>query len=119
MINSMRVMLYVNDVEKISKFWQDKFKAQVLETNILPDNSKNIVLQINDQIQFALFNREFIKKYSPEVLGPVPSLMLFVDDFDEMTKRLNPKGTIQEMNGMKTINFADPEGNYFVIAEKD
>lgn len=119
MIQQTRIMLYVGDVNLIAKFWITQFGAQIVERNPLPDNFANIVLQITEDVQFSLFNREFIRQHSPEVLGPVPSIMLFIDNFADMAAKLNPHGKVMEMNGGKTLNFNDPEGNYFVIAEKN
>ncbi|SUP52809.1 Uncharacterised protein [Weissella viridescens] len=40
MFNKMRVMLYVDDVQVISDFWQKYVKAEIAETNALPDDLK-------------------------------------------------------------------------------
>lgn len=111
-------MLYVDDVEKISKFWQDKLQASIIETNTLPDNSKNIVLKITDDIELSLFAKSFIKTFSPEVLDNKPSLMFFTNQFEELHHKLAPSIKVMEINDTKTFNFKDPEGNYFVIASE-
>lgn len=118
MINKVRIMLYVDNVEKISQFWQEKLQAVVIETTNLPDNSKNIILKITDDVELSLFAKSFIKTFSPEVLDNKPSLMFFTNQFDELHNKLAPSVKIMEVNKTKTFNFKDPEGNYFVIASK-
>lgn len=117
MINKTRVMLYVDDVEKISEFWVDYFQAKIESKIDLPDDSQTIDLQVTQEFQLSLFEKEFIKKYSPEVLGNVPSIMFFADNFQELHSKIPNAGEIIENAGVNTFNFADPEGNYFVIAE--
>ncbi|WP_446001999.1 glyoxalase [Weissella viridescens] len=117
MFNKMRVMLYVDDVQVISDFWQKYVKAEVAETNALPDDFKNIVLQVGTQMQLSLFDKTFIEKYSPEVLGNTPSLMLFSDDFEALHDAIPGALDIMENNSQQTFAFPDPEGNYFVIAK--
>lgn len=84
----------------------------------MPDGSTNVVLAISDQVEFSLFSREFIKQSSPEVLDTtVPSLMLFIDNFENAHKKLDHAGKIIDDFGTLTFNFSDPEGNYFVVAK--
>ena len=118
MIAQTRIMLYVQDVTGEARFWQATFGAELIETNPLPGGEENLVLQLTAQVQLSLFSRAFIAAHSPEVLGPVPSLMLFVDNFADLAARLNPTGTVREINGVSTVNFPDPEGNWFVIAAR-
>ncbi|RRG18729.1 glyoxalase [Weissella viridescens] len=117
MFSSMRVMLYVDDVVAISDFWQQYAKAEVVETNSLPDGFQNIVLQVGKQTQLSLFDKKFIEKYSPEVLGNTPSLMLFSEDFETLHEAIPGALDVMENNGQQTFAFPDPEGNYFVIAK--
>ncbi|MFC6181677.1 VOC family protein [Lactiplantibacillus daowaiensis] len=114
-----RVMLYVEDVDQSVKFWQDNFAAKVTEVNKLPDDFKNLVLTLSSQVELAFFPRAFIATYSPEVLNNTPSLMFFSDDFKGLHARLKTAGEIVDNNGTLTFNFADPEGNYFVVAQAD
>ena len=118
MINQVRIMLYVDDVIKISKFWQDKLAGKVIATEVLPDGSQNIILQLTRDVQLSLFSKEFIKKFSPEVITNHPSLMIFTTNFEELHQKLAAQTEIMKINQTETFNFQDPEGNYFVIAKK-
>ncbi|WP_048000152.1 VOC family protein [Lactiplantibacillus herbarum] len=118
MISKMRVMLYVDDVSVINDFWQQAIGATVVETLALPEQYQGIVLAVTDEIELALFPKAFIRKFSPEVLHGTPSLMLFSDAFKTLHQQIPGAGAIVDNNGTLTFNFADPEGNYFVIAKK-
>lgn len=117
MIAKTRIMLYVDNVQTISEFWQTNLKAQVVENLELPEKFVGTVLQLSPTTELALFSKEFIRKYSPEVLDNLPSLMLFVDNFEQLHAQLPNTGVIMADNDIATFNFSDPEGNYFVIAK--
>lgn len=112
-VTSTRVMLYVEDVQVISDFFVTTLQAEIVANEPLPEGYRTINLQITDQLTLGLFPKAFIAKYSPEVLGPVPSLLFFTDDFDALYAQLGDGRP--QMNG--TFNFADPEGNYYVMAK--
>lgn len=119
MINKTRIMLYVEDVKIISRFWQDNVDAEITEDNRLDKGYQNLVLEISPEVELSLFPKEFIKEFSPEVLGSTPSIMFFSNKFEELHARLNPTANVRTVNGTKTFNFPDPEGNYFVVAKSE
>ena len=96
-IKNTRVMLYVEDVKVIRDFFVTTLQAEVVAENPLPDDYLNINLKVSEQLE----------------LGPVPSLMFFTEDFDALYEKLG-EGR-EKMND--TFNFADPEGNYYVMAK--
>ena len=49
MIQKTRVMLYVNDVEMICRFFVEKIGAEISETIELPEEFKSIVLSISKE----------------------------------------------------------------------
>lgn len=119
-MSKTRIMLYVEDVDQLATFWQTAFHAQLVTVNALPAGYHNPIVAISDQVELALFPRDFIRQYSPEVLDDgVPSLMFFRSDFADLHARLPHAGEIVETNGVRTFNFTDPAGNYFVVAEED
>lgn len=75
MIQKTRVMLYVNDVEMICRFFVEKIGAEISETIELPEEFKSIVLSISKELELGVFPKVFVQKFSPEVLGPPPSLV--------------------------------------------
>ncbi|WP_423363007.1 glyoxalase [Mycoplasma sp. P36-A1] len=117
MINKTRVMLYVDDVANIKKFWIDNFDAKEIEEIFLSANYSGSVISINEQVELGLFPKEFIKMHSPELTIGTPSIMLFVNNFYELHDSLCNVGDVFDNNGLLTFNFPDPEDNYFVIAK--
>ena len=117
MISKTRIMLYPDNVQVVSSFWQDFFQAEIIETQKLPDSHLNITLRLNDTVELSLFPKEFIAKYSPEILSNTPSLMLFSNQFEELHQRIPGALEIMSHNGLESFPFPDPEGNYFVVAK--
>ncbi|MEA4873814.1 MAG: glyoxalase [Anaerorhabdus sp.] len=118
MINKVRIMIYGDDIDKLSEFWIFNFNAEVIETIDLPGGYINKVIALSPTLELSLFNKEFIKKYSPEVLDAVPSLMLYTNEFDELHNRIKTASDTMEIDGIPTFNFSDPEGNYFVVTKQ-
>lgn len=116
-MQKMRTMLYVDDVEQIVQFWQDKLGAEVVEVNVLPDDSENIVVTVAPNVELSFFAKSFIRRYSPEVLDNTPSLMFYSEDFQALHDRLTTASEIVTANGTATFNFRDPEGNYFAVSQ--
>lgn len=116
-MKKIRIMFYVQDVDKISQFWQEQLGAELIEIHPLPKDLHNTVLKISDEVEFVIFPRDFIAEVSPEVLDSTPSLMLYREDFDALHENLNPTAELMTVGGTVTFNFSDPEGNYFVIAK--
>ncbi|MEG0077332.1 glyoxalase [Anaerorhabdus sp.] len=117
MINKVRIMIYGNNIELLTEFWKFHFNADVIESNDLPDGTVNKVISISPNIEISLFNKEFIKKYSPEVSDSVPSLMFSTNEFDELHNRIKSASDVMQINGIPCFNFSDPEGNYFVVTK--
>lgn len=119
MIQKTRVMLYVDDVELICQFFVEKIGATLTETIELPEEFQSVVVTISKELELGIFPKVFIQKFSPEVLGPPPSLVFFSDQFEEIYENMEEPGEIMENNGVLTFNFSDPEGNYFVIGKSE
>lgn len=120
MFTQVRIMLYVDDVARISRFWQDQLGATVGAKTEMPDHSQQVVLKIAPEVELALFAKSFIRTYSPEVSDNQPSLMFFVsrDRFAVLHQRLALGTDVMQMNDGTSFNFADPEGNYFGVATR-
>lgn len=119
MINKFELMLYVNDVHKISDFLITTLNGKILDKVALPDDSYTIRIQLLDQVSVNLFNVDFITKYSPQVSIEFPSIMLMTDDIqkmhDHISKYTHTISGISQQGGQSTFNFADPEGNYYAV----
>lgn len=118
MIDKMRVMIYVDDINLNRDFWQTNFNAEITDVLDLPGGYTGITLSLNRDIELGIFPRDFVKEYSPEVADNVPSLMLFTDNFKQIRSRLDNPVEIMVQAGLISCNFADPDGNYFVLAKK-
>jgi len=112
-----RIMLYVTDVDRSVKFWQDYFDLPVVAKMPLADGSQNVVLTLNAGTELSLFSRSFIVAYSPEVRNNVPSLMLFSERFEELHDELPGATEIVDDNGQLAFGFPDPDGTYFAVGQ--
>lgn len=115
------IMLYVSDVVQHSQFWQRLGLSEVGRTDL--GETTQINLATSDQAyRLSLFDIDFIKKMSPEVAEMRPSLMFFTDDFDAFVAKAEQAGVTllpeREQMGCRTRAFADPDGNYFAIADQ-
>lgn len=119
MIGKTRVMLYAEDVEKISQFFVEKLGATVSETVELPEEFHSVIVAISSEFELGIFPKVFVQRFSPEVLGTPPSILFFTDRFKEIYEQMENPGEIMDNNGVLTFNFSDSEGNYFVIGQME
>lgn len=99
-------------------FWLQNFNTQLKEEIALPENYHAYIIEVMDSFELALFPLDFIKKYSPEVASNKPSVMFFTEALQELHAKLQGAGEIIESKGTLTFNFPDPDGNYYVVAQK-
>lgn len=101
--NQVKIMLYVNNVEESSQFWQtfgfvEKEREEVdgtLVVEIAPSESAETII--------VLYDLAFIQKHSPEVAGNTPSLMFASDDIIGLYKKMQEAGvTVGEMVQLPT-----------------
>lgn len=121
MINKIgQVMLYVNDVEAVSTFWEDKLNFVVRQKSTEP-LSVELAPTEDSETSFVLHDKEFIAKMSPELHLGTPSILLYSNDLEKDYQTLQGKGVkvgaIVELPHGKVFNFADVEENYFAIIE--
>ena len=122
MLQSMNLMIYVDDVEKVAAFFEQAAGTPRISEETMIDGSKMITVPILPEASLQFYSRAFIQKYSPEVALNSPSI-IFVDDLASAHARLLQMGaTVNEIvlvGSQQTFNFADPEGNWYAVAEKD
>lgn len=123
MLQSMNLMIYVDDVEKVAAFFEQAAGTPRISEETMIDGSKMITVPILPEASLQFYIRAFIQKYSPEVALNSPSIMFCVDDLASAHARLLQMGaTVNEIvlvGSQQTFNFADPEGNWYAVAEKD
>lgn len=117
------VMVYVKDVRKVADFWVTKIGFKELSTNEFDDQLISIELTPKDSsdTHLVLFDKEFVRKYSPEINLLPPSILFTTYDLNQMHQDLLNQGVkvgqIMEMGGKRSFNFPDPEDNYFAVRE--
>lgn len=124
MFNSqVKIMLYVNNVEKSSEFWQ-KIGFVEKEREYI-DGTLVVEIAPNEDAQtiIVLYELSFIQQHSAEVVGNTPSLMFHSDDIFSLYKKIKEEGVqvgdlLQLPSGL-IFNFTDNDGNYFAVSGKD
>ncbi|HDR8184301.1 TPA: VOC family protein [Bacillus thuringiensis] len=120
-----QIMLYVNNQDEAVNFWTEKVGFHVVTEE---DNKQGmrwieIAPKSGAETSIILHNKEVISKMSPELNLGTPSLMFFSENLDQLYTDLKNKNvTVGEMVTMpsgKVFNFADSEGNYFAVMEKN
>ncbi|EEK51041.1 VOC family protein [Bacillus cereus ATCC 10876] len=120
-----QIMLYVNNQDEAVNFWTEKVGFYVVAEE---DNKQGmrwieIAPKSGAETSIILHNKEIISKMSPELNLGTPSLMFFSENLDQLyTDLTNKNVTVGEMVTMpsgKVFNFADSEGNYFAVMEKN
>ncbi len=122
MLHSTTIMLYVNDVTTSAEFWEKGFNITRKETLDLPDNYLSVILELQPALQLQLFDKEFIKKYSPEVLNNTPSLLFATESLDQLhasLKMVSPMvSDISEETGTRQFYFSDNNDYFFAVTEE-
>ncbi|MGD6888581.1 VOC family protein [Bacillus mobilis] len=120
-----QIMLYVNNQDEAVNFWTEKvgFHVVIEEDNKQGMRWIEIAPTKGAETSIILHNKEVISKMSPELNLGTPSLMFFSENLDQLYTDLKNKNvTVGEMVTMpsgKVFNFADSEGNYFAVMEKN
>jgi lactoylglutathione lyase len=124
MINKVgQIMLYVTNQDEAKAFWIEKVGFQVVSEE---DNGQGFrwieVAPKDAETSIILHSKEFVAKMSPELNLGTPSLMFFTKNLEDLYNNLSTKNvTVGELVNMpfgKVFNFADDEGNYFAVMEK-
>ncbi|WP_017547431.1 VOC family protein [Salinicoccus carnicancri] len=119
------VMLYVDNQEEAVKFWRDGLGFTVVSEEELPEGYKAVEVAPDgkSETSITIFEKAFIRKYSPELGMGTPSLMFETEDagalYEDMKSKGITVGEMTEMAGSKVFNFKDGEDNYFAVSESD
>ncbi|MBP1047665.1 VOC family protein [Enterococcus sp. BWM-S5] len=117
----VKIMLYVNDVNESSKFWQSigfiETERDAVDGTIVVE----IAPSEKSSTRIVLYELAFIQQHSPEVAGNTPSLMFFSEDITGLYKGMKENGVtlgelVQLPGGELVFNFADNDGNYFAVS---
>ncbi|MDC2843204.1 hypothetical protein [Limosilactobacillus mucosae] len=88
MLQSMNLMIYVDDVEKVAAFFEQAAGTPRISEETMIDGSKTITVPVLPEASLQFYSRNFIQKYSPEVALNSPSIMFYVDDLASAHARL-------------------------------
>ncbi|WP_018884590.1 VOC family protein [Paenibacillus massiliensis] len=117
-----QIMLYVNNQDQAVQFWTTKLGFNVVSEEQMGEMRWIEVAPSDSGTSIVLHNKELVAKMSPELHLGTPSLMFYSDNLEELYSSLSTQGvTVGEMVEMptgKVFNFADDEGNYFAVMEK-
>lgn len=120
--NQLKIMLYVNDVLASSQFWQSIGFAEVEKEEVDGTTVIELGMTAESPARIVLYDLQFIQQHSPEVVGNAPSLMFLSDDVLSLYKKMQAAnvtlGDLVQLGEELVFNFADNEGNYFVVSGK-
>ena len=126
MINQIgQIMLYVTDQDQAVHSWTEKLGFKVLAEDDDGQGMRwiEIVPSNGAETSIILHNKAFISKMEPELNLGTPSLMFFSNNLDKLHKDLLTDhvtvGEIVAIASGRVFNFADYEGNYFAVMEKN
>lgn len=124
MIKSLKqVMLYVEKFDVAVEFFTEDLGFVILDEMELVEGFKSVTIapSIDNETEIVLFDKKFIKKYSPEVSLETPSLMFNTTDIEKFYTELKAKeitvSELVDMQKFRVFNFSDREGNYFAVSE--
>lgn len=125
MINIVgQIMLYVNNQDESLKFWTERVGFSLISETDNGEGMKwyEVAPTKGAQTSIVLHNKELVAQMSPGIHLETPSLLFFSEDLDQLYKDFSGKGiTVGEMVNVpegRVFNFADDEGNYFAVVEK-
>lgn len=119
--NEIKIMLYVDDVEKNATFWRAVGFAEKDRQEM--DGTLIIEVGVEDsQTSFLLYDRAFVESHSPGTATSAPSLMFYSKDIFGLYKKMQTQsvtlGDMVQLGEEYVFNFADPDGNYFAVTGK-
>ncbi|MED1605113.1 VOC family protein [Cytobacillus sp. FSL W7-1323] len=119
-----QIMLYVNDQQTSLQFWIEKIGFKLIAENDEGDFKwYEVASSEQTETTIVLQDKQTVAKMSPELNLGTPSLMFYTTDIEKLYQTYKNKevtvGELVEMPFGKVFNFADNEGNYFAVMEKN
>lgn len=118
-----KVMVYVNDPERVAAFWEREIGFSRRDTQRMEGRVLSVELAAapDDTTALVLFDRSTVARMSPELDLATPSILFGSKDAAGMRASLEAAGItvgdLVTMGGRTTFNFADPEDNYFAVEQ--
>ncbi|MDU5334815.1 VOC family protein [Enterococcus sp.] len=116
----VKVILYANDVQKASNFWQSLGFVEISFDELDGSQVAEVVMSENSTTHLVIYDREFIEKNDDEATEPSPALIFGSDDVMSLYKKLQKidvrLGDLAQIGDELVFNFVDADGNYFVVS---
>ena len=115
------VVLYVNDTNACIDFWTNQVGMQLLNKNVMGENTIAKVGFKDQNFSFELVPLAMMKDNPNKLDLATPSICFYVKDIESEHKRLkNNKVTntdISDHFGRRSFAFSDNEGKWFAVQE--
>ena len=111
------VMLYVDDVPAERAFWEAVGARIVTEEEVMGSLTFTFTPD-EGGTHFTVYDKDFIRQVSPEVVGNVPSVLFTSSDLPALHARITEQTeTVGEIVDVpfENFNFASPSGIYFAV----
>lgn len=116
----VKVILYANDVQKASNFWQSIGFVEISFDELDGSQVAEVAMSENSTTHLVIYDREFIEKNDDEATEPSPALIFGSDDVMSLYKKLQKidvrLGDLAQIGDELVFNFVDADGNYFVVS---
>lgn len=116
----VKVILYANDVQKASNFWQSLGFVEISFDELDGSQVAEVAMSENSTTHLVIYDREFIEKNDDEATEPSPALIFGSDDVMSLYKKLQKidvrLGDLAQIGDELVFNFVDADGNYFVVS---
>lgn len=116
----VNVMLYVDRISEELEFWKT-IGFKILKNEVYSDQPNFEMTTSEDStLVFTVYDKEFIKRVSPEVADNQPSVLFETDDLDSLHKEIEAASTfVTEINEVPFRNFAfqTPSGSFYAVRE--
>lgn len=118
--NTFKTMIYATDVAAEKEFWGKMGFIIVKEEMVLDYPSFEMKLSPDAECSFVVYAREFIEKFSPELLNNQPNLLFFTPHIDmiyQLVKHVSPVVSDMNIEPYKNFSFESPSGHFYTVRE--
>lgn len=119
--STVGVMLYVDDVAAEKLFWQAIGFQIVSESEMMGYASFEMKQHADSTVLFTVFDKEFIRQVSPEVVDNQPSILFETGNIEELqvlVSSVTDTASPVQLEPFKNFYFASPSGNYYAVKER-
>lgn len=118
---NLGIMLYVDKVQEEREFWQAIGFHVVPQPAVMGFETFTMKSHPDSSAVMTVYDKEFIKQVSPEVIDMKPSILFECDDIQALQAKVaQVTDTASEVaqEPFPNFHFATPSGLYFAVKEK-